>query len=129
MLIIRKQLLAFCALYCTKRPPPSAKDATPRKGRASAEQSGHNVTASLRRDVDVGDSVMVTGAAGFIGMHVAHRLLAQGHDVLGIDNLNPYYDPGLKAARVAALKTSAQFRFKQMDIADRDSMAQLFAAE
>ena len=62
-------------------------------------------------------------------MHVARRLLAQGHDVLGVDNLNPYYDPGLKAARVAALNTCSQFRFKQMDIADRDAMAELFAAE
>jgi UDP-glucuronate 4-epimerase len=77
----------------------------------------------------VGDTVLVTGAAGFIGMHVAHRLLARGHDVVGIDNLNPYYDPHLKAARVAELKAFSSFRFEQMDIADRKAMAELFAAE
>jgi UDP-glucuronate 4-epimerase len=77
----------------------------------------------------VGDTVLVTGAAGFIGMHVAHRLLAQGHDVVGIDNLNPYYDPHLKAARVAELKAFSSFRFERMDIADRKAMAELFAAE
>jgi UDP-glucuronate 4-epimerase len=99
------------------------------QGPHECRASGHNVTASLRRDVDVGDSVLVTGAAGFIGMHVAHRLLAQGHDVLGIDNLNPYYDPGLKAARVAELNTFSNFRFEKMDIGDRKSMGELFAAE
>jgi UDP-glucuronate 4-epimerase len=77
----------------------------------------------------MGNIVLVTGAAGFIGMHVAHRLLAQGHDVMGIDNLNPYYDPSLKAARIAALKAFPRFQFEKMDIADRSSVAQLFAAE
>src|SRR5713101_2863538 len=62
-------------------------------------------------------------------MHVARRLLAQGYDVVGIDNLNPYYDPSLKAARVAELKAFSNFRFEQMDVADRESMTQLFAAE
>jgi UDP-glucuronate 4-epimerase len=129
MLIIRKQLLAFCVLYCTKQHPPSAKGVGGRKDCASARASGHSLTASLRRDVDVGESVLVTGAAGFIGMHVAHRLLAQGYDVVGLDNLNPYYDPSLKAARVAELEAFSSFRFKQLDIADRKSMAELFAAE
>jgi UDP-glucuronate 4-epimerase len=76
----------------------------------------------------VGESVLVSGAAGFIGMHVTRRLLAQGYDVVGIDNLNSYYDPRLKAARVAELKSFSTFRFEQIDIADRAAMAQLFAA-
>src|SRR5271169_5108522 len=62
-------------------------------------------------------------------MHVAHRLLQQGRDVVGIDNLNPYYDPSLKAARVAALRAFSTFRFEKMDIADRKGMAELFATE
>lgn len=77
----------------------------------------------------MGQSILVTGAAGFIGMHVAHRLLAQGHDVLGIDNLNAYYDPRLKTARISELKKFASFRFEQTDVADREAMAELFAAE
>jgi UDP-glucuronate 4-epimerase len=73
------------------------------------------------------DLVLVTGAAGFIGMHVAGRLLTQGRAVLGIDDLNPYYDPRLKRMRVAELELHPQFRFVQMDIADRNCMAELFA--
>ena len=75
-----------------------------------------------------GERILVTGAAGFIGMHVASRLLAQGNHVLGLDNLNPYYDPGLKAARIAQLTKLPNFRFEQMDIVDRKSMTRLFAA-
>ena len=73
--------------------------------------------------------VLVTGAAGFIGMHVAQRLLARGDEVVGIDNLNDYYDPKLKLARLATLETQAGFGFAKMDIADTASMAALFAAE
>ena len=72
--------------------------------------------------------VLVTGAAGFIGMHVAHRLLAQGHQVLGIDNLNTYYEPSLKEARLRQLSASTNFRFAKLDIADRKAMTDLFAA-
>jgi UDP-glucuronate 4-epimerase len=72
--------------------------------------------------------VLVTGAAGFIGMHVAHGLLAQGHQVLGIDNLNAYYEPSLKEARLRQLSASTSFRFAKVDIADRKAMADLFAA-
>jgi UDP-glucuronate 4-epimerase len=74
------------------------------------------------------EPVLITGAAGFIGMHVAHSLLKQGRGVLGVDDLNPYYDPRLKRMRIAELETHPQFRFVQMDIADRNAMAELFAA-
>jgi UDP-glucuronate 4-epimerase len=77
----------------------------------------------------VGESILLTGAGGFIGMHVAHRLLAQGHKVLGIDNLNSYYDPRLKRARISELQKLAGFRFAQMDVADTGAMAKLFASE
>jgi UDP-glucuronate 4-epimerase len=73
--------------------------------------------------------VLVTGAAGFIGFHLARRLAADGWSVLGIDNLNDYYDPRLKQARLAELGNSANFRFEQCDVADREAMAKLFAAE
>ncbi|MBV7314845.1 NAD-dependent epimerase [Shewanella sp. NIFS-20-20] len=72
---------------------------------------------------------LVTGVAGFIGSKVAERLCALGHDVVGIDNLNEYYDVNLKLSRLAPLQTMAQFRFIQLDIAERDAMATLFAKE
>jgi UDP-glucuronate 4-epimerase len=72
--------------------------------------------------------VLVTGAAGFIGFHVARRLLGDGHAVIGIDNLNPYYDPALKRARLAELAPFKAFRFEELDLADRAAMAALFAA-
>jgi UDP-glucuronate 4-epimerase len=74
------------------------------------------------------EPVLVTGVAGFIGMHVARRMLADGHDVVGLDNLNAYYDPRLKEVRVAKLKAFSNFQFERMDIAERQSMAELFAA-
>jgi len=61
-------------------------------------------------------------------MHIAHSLLKQGRGVLGVDDLNPYYDSRLKRMRIAELETHPQFRFVQMDIADRNAMAELFAA-
>jgi UDP-glucuronate 4-epimerase len=73
--------------------------------------------------------ILLTGAAGFIGMHTALRLLARGDEVVGIDNLNDYYDVGLKQARLAQLTPHANFRFVHGDIADRASMEQLFACE
>jgi UDP-glucuronate 4-epimerase len=72
--------------------------------------------------------VLVTGAAGFIGYHVAERLLARGDEVIGLDNLNPYYDPSLKRARLARLALSRGFRFELVDLADRAAMEGLFAA-
>lgn len=73
--------------------------------------------------------VLVTGSAGFIGMHVAKLLLERGDEVVGIDNLNDYYDPKLKLARLEQLKPYPKFRFIQTDIADRMAMEDLFAAE
>lgn len=71
---------------------------------------------------------LVTGAAGFIGFHIAQRLLNDGHDVVGIDNMNDYYDVSLKQARLDRLSSPA-FHFQQLDLADREGMATLFAAE
>jgi len=70
---------------------------------------------------------LVTGAAGFIGYHVAERLLTAGHQVVGIDNLNDYYDVGLKMARLDRLADKPGFRFIKLDLADREGMAALFA--
>ena len=74
------------------------------------------------------EPVLVTGAAGFIGMHVAHRLLAEGHEVVGVDNLNAYYDPHLKQTRIKKLEAFSNFKFERIDIADRQPIAELFAA-
>ena len=71
--------------------------------------------------------VLITGCAGFIGMHCAQRLLAQGIPVVGIDNLNNYYDIALKQARLDQLRPNSHFRFVELDIADRKAMATLFA--
>jgi len=70
---------------------------------------------------------LVTGAAGFIGMHVCQRLLERGDAVLGIDNLNDYYDVALKRARLARLQAHPGFRFSRTDIADAPDLQQLFA--
>ena len=62
--------------------------------------------------------ILVTGAAGFIGSHVCHRLLDRGEEVIGVDNLNDYYDPALKQARLAQLLERKGFSFRRLDIAD-----------
>jgi UDP-glucuronate 4-epimerase len=72
-------------------------------------------------------TILVTGAAGFIGFHVARELLAQGRDVVGLDSLNNYYDPALKQARLNILRGNPRFSFAQVDLADRTAMAALFA--
>jgi len=72
---------------------------------------------------------LVTGAAGFIGFHVSRQLVSRGDTVLGIDNLNDYYSVSLKHARLAELAGEAAFTFRQLDIADRTAMGELFAAE
>ncbi|MDB5495143.1 MAG: NAD-dependent epimerase/dehydratase family protein [Phenylobacterium sp.] len=71
--------------------------------------------------------VLVTGSAGFIGFHVARRLLERGDQVVGLDNLNAYYDPTLKAARLAILEKHPAYRHARLDLEDRDGVAALFA--
>jgi UDP-glucuronate 4-epimerase len=82
----------------------------------------------------VTDKVLVTGAAGFIGFHLSQRLMRDGFRVVGIDNLNDYYDPALKQMRLSALRKTqmeinGEFEFREMDLADRDAIAALFAAQ
>ena len=72
--------------------------------------------------------LLVTGAAGFIGMHASKRLLERGHEVFGIDNLNPYYDPALKRARLGELRRFPGFSFEQLDIAGERALAAVFEA-
>jgi len=72
-------------------------------------------------------AILVTGAAGFIGFHVAQRLLQSGHRVVGLDNLNAYYDPRLKAARLDILRNDSRFQFERLDLADRVAVPELFA--
>lgn len=73
--------------------------------------------------------LLVTGAAGFIGYHLALRLLQRGDQVVGLDNLNDYYDVRLKEARLQRLVSFERFRFEKMDIADRQKIDNLFAEE
>ncbi len=73
--------------------------------------------------------ILVTGAAGFIGFHLSRRLLARGDEVVGLDNLNDYYDPSLKEARLAQLLPHPGFRFVKIDMADREAIPALFERE
>jgi UDP-glucuronate 4-epimerase len=72
---------------------------------------------------------LVTGAAGFIGFHTTRQLVARGNTVVGVDNLNDYYSVALKQDRLARLTPEPAFRFRQLDVADRGALAELFAAE
>jgi UDP-glucuronate 4-epimerase len=72
-------------------------------------------------------AILVTGAAGFIGFHVARRLLAEGHVVVGLDSMNDYYDPALKRSRLDLLRTEPRFSFVQANLADRPAVSALFA--
>ena len=71
-------------------------------------------------------TILVTGCAGFIGMHCTERLLARGNTVVGVDNLNAYYDPALKHARLARVANHPRFRFEKLDVADRAALHALF---
>lgn len=73
--------------------------------------------------------ILVTGAAGFIGYHLSQRLLERGDEVVGLDNLNDYYPVSLKQDRLKQLESYQSFRFVKLDVADRQGMAELFAAE
>ena len=73
--------------------------------------------------------ILVTGAAGFIGSHVAHRLIDRGDKVLGIDNLNDYYDVTLKQARLDRLQARRNFRFLKADVADTPTIQRVFREE
>lgn len=73
--------------------------------------------------------VLVTGAAGFIGFHIARKLLARDDEVVGVDNLNDYYDPALKQARLSQLEGDDQFTFVNLDVADREGIATLFSQQ
>ncbi len=73
--------------------------------------------------------LLLTGAAGFIGLHTARALLERGDEVVGVDDLNAYYDPNLKAARLAILERERTFRFIKLDISDRAAMQELFERE
>ncbi|MEZ4599123.1 MAG: NAD-dependent epimerase [Syntrophotaleaceae bacterium] len=73
--------------------------------------------------------ILVTGHAGFIGFHLTRRLLERGDEVVGLDNVNDYYDPSLKQARLDLLAGTDNYRFVRMDLGDRNGMAKLFAEE
>ena len=75
------------------------------------------------------NKVLVTGAAGFIGSFLSQRLLADGHQVVGIDNLNDYYDVQLKKDRLKKLEDNSSFEFIKLDLADREGIADLFKRE
>lgn len=74
------------------------------------------------------ESVLVTGVGGFIGFHLANRLLEHGRQVVGIDNLNSYYDPSLKQARIGLLQKMGGFSFHRIDLADRAATSEIFRA-
>lgn len=84
-------------------------------------------TQNLLSGTVYGKKTLVTGAAGFIGFHVSKRLIARGEDVIGLDNLNDYYDVNLKYARLKQLEGHKNFRFIKLDIANREEIGKLFS--
>ena len=75
------------------------------------------------------NNILVTGAAGFIGFHLARRLLKMGCRVVGLDNMNDYYEVTLKEARLDLLRSEPSFSFERLDLADRSSVAALFKTQ
>lgn len=84
------------------------------------------MTDAAAGEGSVPGTVIVTGAAGFVGFHVARALLARGERVLGLDNLNSYYDPALKEARLAILRQEPGFRFERVELADKEAVFAAF---
>lgn len=84
--------------------------------------------ADWAADLDQNTPLLVTGAAGFIGFHLSEKLARAGLEVVGIDNLNDYYDPALKEARLDILRQYPNFSFQKLDLDDREGMARLFDA-
>ena len=85
-----------------------------------------NLESNIKNSTLSKSKILITGAAGFIGYHLCKSLLEDDYEVLGIDNINDYYDPNLKLARLEQLKPYKNFKFEQVDIADRDSITQSF---
>src|SRR4051812_50206827 len=83
-------------------------------------------TGGVSRELSMSEPVLVTGCAGFIGYHMALRLLGQGRRVVGLDNLSPYYDGGLKRARFARLVLQPAFSFSPLDLIDADGIHPVF---
>jgi len=77
----------------------------------------------------MGEKILVTGAAGFIGFHLSKRLIERGDQVIGMDNLNDYYDVNLKMARLAKLNVASGFRFVNMSLENREELLSLFKEE
>lgn len=108
------------------KPPCQIWQSTPlRRGSRGTSRS---LPAEFRLDSTPFERVLLTGAAGFVGFHVAEALLDAGVQVLGIDNLTPYYDPALKQARLDRLLPRNGFSFERIDIADYDGFEAVFAA-
>ncbi len=101
----------------TKSEKPEFAPAT-RFPEIGATQTDHPPLRRPLMALDKMETFLVTGCAGFIGSRVAELLLAEGHAVVGIDNLNDYYDVGLKQHRLARLRESSNFEFQQTDIED-----------